>query len=691
MSGLADQKFYIGDVIVDSTANLLVVAGKEKRAEPKLITLLVYLAQHSNRVITRQQITEAVWPNVIVGDESVTQAIFALRNLLGDNAKQPKFIETIPKKGYRFLLEAKPFSPEAVAETTLKALSKRKLFSLAISTIAGLVSLAIIGWIALQKTSDNKIINILPATKMEGVEGDMAINNKHQMVFISSSIKGNILYLKDLKTGIQEAITQNDWFIAPQPVWLSDDTLLYSRCKFSSQCQIVRQKLREPPSVLYESDTGIVEVLVRPDFQNELFFNESSKEDFGIFDTRTGKYEPLRNRYANLPYHISHPQFSKNGKTLYFVYKAEQIKLMSLDLTSGAINTISEQFDELHSISFNHKQELMVAGNINSTSGLWFLNPDGGEPKLFLRATNGELYVRALADPNEPTIYCQTVRLNFDNLIFDNGIDITKDLPNFNSTGLDLGAVLSQDDQFVYFISNRSGFTEIWRYDLINKQDRPLTQIKSALIEHLSVSHNGQRIAAVYMEKNQLVTGIFSTFTGELLSKSNSKFIPLSWSYDDQSIYVSEIKNKEQILLRLDSRTMVASKIQHNAGLHAEDINNGESLIFFDLDKKGFVKRNLKNGEDNFLSSDVAIDQLDYHMLRVSPTENSLFATHRDSSSYQLMEYPFNATKDKTPSTLFKLPLDAGSPTYINNSGSKLFTSKVVSVDGDMLKIELAR
>lgn len=692
MSSLADQKFSVGDVVVDSRANLIVISGKEKRVEPKLIALLVYLAQHSKEVITRQQITEVLWPNVVVGDESVTQAIFALRNLLRDDAKQPQYIETIPKKGYRFLAEANLLDTKTTETPTPQQPSKNKLVLISSLISLSLVAVFILIWFFVWKTPYGKIVNILPATKMEGVEGDMAINRNHQMVFINSSLAEGAgrLFLKDLKTGVQERISGDEWFIAAQPVWLDDTTLLYSRCKFNSECQIVRQKLREQAEVLYESNTGAIEAMVRPDQPDELFFNEASKEDFGVFNVRTGKYELLRDRYSHLPNHISHPQFSKDGKKLYFIYKFEQTKLMVLDLTTGAIKTVSEQFEELHSVSFNHQQELMIAGNINSVPGLWFLNPEGGEPRLFLRSVSGELYVRAAAAPNEPAIYCQTVRLNIDNVIVDQGKDVTNELPDLNSTGLDSGAILSHDEQSIYFMSNRSGFAEIWRYDLTQKQAKPVTQIKTALIEYLSLSHNGQRIAAIYMEKSQLVTGIFSTFTGELLAQSSAKLMPFNWSYDDESIYAVDMKNDEKKLFRMNSQTLEITEIQNNAGLYAEEFDNGQSLIFYSFDKKTFVKRNLANGEDKILASSITLPQLGYHLPRLDSTGESVFTVYRDAKRYQTVQYPFNAKADNNPRILFDIPQNTDRITHINRAGTKALTSRLISADGDMLKIELA-
>ncbi|GGY74691.1 hypothetical protein GCM10011613_20190 [Cellvibrio zantedeschiae] len=689
MSGFAGQKFSFGSVRVDPLSNIILIEGKEKRVEPKLIALLAYLAQHAKEVVTRQQITEAIWPDVIVGDESITQAIFALRNLLGDDAKQPKYIETIPKKGYRFLADVTLLETENTDTNTSSTRPKNIHKLIALLAGAGVVTISILIWFFLQKTTDDKIVSIRPVTKMDGVEGDMAINRKHQMVFLNHTFNGNAMYLKDLRTGIQERITTKDWYITPQPVWLDDDTILYSRCSMSRECEIVRQKLPDQPQVIYKSKTGITEVIVRPDQSNELFFSEA--DDFVIFNMLTGKSESLRSRYNNLPLHVSHPLFSQNGKTLYFIYKFEQAKLMALDLTTGTVSTISDKFDEIHSVSYNHHQQLMVAGNIDSVPGLWLVNAQDSEPKLFLRSVNGELYVRAFAAPDEHAIYCQTVRLNVDNVVLDAGKETANEMPNLNSTGLDTGAIFSHDEQFIYFISDRSGFVDIWQYDVHKKQEKPVTNVKSALFEYLSLSHNGQYIAAIYMDKAQLVFGIFSTASGELLAQKPTKLMPLNWSLDDKSIYVADMKNNDGKILRLNSQTLEVSEVKSNAGLYAQEFDNGQSLIFFDFGKTSFVKRNLINGEEIVLASSIPnpIAQLNYHVPRVDPKGESVFTVYRDAQTYKLVQYPFN-NNTKEPISLFAIPQNTNEITHINSDGTKAITNRVVAAAGDMLKIELA-
>jgi DNA-binding winged helix-turn-helix (wHTH) protein len=78
---------------------------------PKTLAVLQYFAQHPQRLITKDELLEHVWPDVTVDDELLRGYIRDLRQLLGDTPVSPRLIETVPKRGYRFL-------PEVVSEVS---------------------------------------------------------------------------------------------------------------------------------------------------------------------------------------------------------------------------------------------------------------------------------------------------------------------------------------------------------------------------------------------------------------------------------------------------------------------------------------------------------------------------------------------------------------------------------------------
>ena len=93
----------IGEWDVEPRRNLLSCADRTVRLEPKVVELLVHLARRKGEVVGREELLQAVWPGVVVGDDTLTQAVNKLRRSLGDDAHAPTYIETISKRGYRLI------------------------------------------------------------------------------------------------------------------------------------------------------------------------------------------------------------------------------------------------------------------------------------------------------------------------------------------------------------------------------------------------------------------------------------------------------------------------------------------------------------------------------------------------------------------------------------------------------------
>src|SRR5579871_999444 len=86
------------------------------RLEPQLMQLLVYLCSRAKQVVPKQDVVDAVWNGRFVSDETIKSSFHQLRKALGDNPRQPRFIETLPKRGYRISMEPQPLSGVTVSE-----------------------------------------------------------------------------------------------------------------------------------------------------------------------------------------------------------------------------------------------------------------------------------------------------------------------------------------------------------------------------------------------------------------------------------------------------------------------------------------------------------------------------------------------------------------------------------------------
>jgi DNA-binding winged helix-turn-helix (wHTH) protein/Tfp pilus assembly protein PilF len=103
----------VGAWRVSARAGRLSRQGVERTVEPKVMDLLVLLASRPGEVITREEIVGALWPETIVGDDTLARVVSKLRKAFDDDAKTPAFVETISKRGYRLIAEV-DLAPAAV-------------------------------------------------------------------------------------------------------------------------------------------------------------------------------------------------------------------------------------------------------------------------------------------------------------------------------------------------------------------------------------------------------------------------------------------------------------------------------------------------------------------------------------------------------------------------------------------------
>jgi transcriptional activator of cad operon len=93
----------IGDWHIDPASSEISRNGETARLEIRTMRLLMYLAERAGEIVSIDELLRHVWPDVAVTPDSVYQAVTSLRRALGDDPKQPAYIATVPRLGYRMI------------------------------------------------------------------------------------------------------------------------------------------------------------------------------------------------------------------------------------------------------------------------------------------------------------------------------------------------------------------------------------------------------------------------------------------------------------------------------------------------------------------------------------------------------------------------------------------------------------
>ena len=115
IKGTWRPQFQVADWEVDPDSGRIQRDGTTHKLEPRVMSLLVVLAQQPGTVLSREELEAKVWSGMVVGYDALSSAIIKLRKALGDDPHHPQFIETISKKGYRLIAPVQEIG--AVTET----------------------------------------------------------------------------------------------------------------------------------------------------------------------------------------------------------------------------------------------------------------------------------------------------------------------------------------------------------------------------------------------------------------------------------------------------------------------------------------------------------------------------------------------------------------------------------------------
>src|SRR5215467_5869051 len=102
-----DGVFEFGDFRLDVQEKLLLRNGQPVPLPPKVFDTLVVLLRHNGHLLPKEQLIKEVWPDTFVEEVNLAVNVSTLRKVLGDSDGENTFIETVPKRGYRFVAPVK--------------------------------------------------------------------------------------------------------------------------------------------------------------------------------------------------------------------------------------------------------------------------------------------------------------------------------------------------------------------------------------------------------------------------------------------------------------------------------------------------------------------------------------------------------------------------------------------------------
>ena len=523
----AGVSYRFDDVLVDGDRFRVEKDGQPRKITPRAFDVLVYLVKHCDRMVEKQELFEQIWKESFVTDNALTRTIREIRQVIGDDADAPRYIETVPKRGYRFIgeireaeetkaekskSEAGPVpqvisqaqlrSPETKETTTHREFGTartalRRIGAWPLVTAAALVLVAVIAialWRSQTKPTPTPTIDA-KATQIPtwtGLEIPKLSPDGNSIAYSSDHDGAPEIYVKPLTPGAREIQVTSDGQGNSDPAWSPDGTLIAFRSQKRGGIWIIpatggtARKLSDfGASPAWSRDGSFIS------FQSES--TPMPPTTIWTISSQGGEPAPIT-QVGNPVGGHSLPTWSPDGKRIAFVAYdgGSGGQLWSVGANGGELKLLAREFSNP---VYSPDGEYIYGGSGNQVGGIFALyrlriSPDTGEAlgqsevvrDTGLARIEGQV---TISSDGKKIAYCaQTLNASLMSLQIspDSGEETRSPLPLDPSTSFRKSkATFSRDGQKIAFVEFRGGEQpKVWVMDADGRNVTQLTTGRDA-------------------------------------------------------------------------------------------------------------------------------------------------------------------------------------------------------------------
>jgi Tol biopolymer transport system component/DNA-binding winged helix-turn-helix (wHTH) protein len=601
---------------VDPEAGELRKQGVKIKLQEQPFQVLALLLEQPGRVVTREQLQKKLWSTETFVDfeHGVNTAITKIREALGDSAENPRFVETLPRRGYRFIAPVVGAGLAPSADGEGKALPYK--FAALAAIVVIVVGLAVAGWFWFRRwraTTPEARLTPVPLTSYVGVEQSPSFSpDGNQVAFSWNGEKQDNfdIYLKLIGS--------------PSPVRLTTDPAADLSPAFSPDGRSIGflRVSKEHATFIVIPAIGGPERLVAEVAAPYAYTSRSLAwlpdgkwvvtDGLALLSTETGETRSLTS-----PPPKSFPDFSPavspDGRTIVFTrqtaWGASDIYLLEL---SEDLKPKGEprRLTSLKGLSVeptwtpNGREIIFISGLLWTDSSFWKVPASGaGEPEQ-LQLSGGEVFCPTVSRSGNRLAYERSVRdVNIWRLSLSGpGVAAAPPTRFIASTRLEIAAQYSPDGKRIAFQSQSSGVESIWVSDADGSNAVDLLLGVGAASGTPRWSPDGQRIAFdSNIEGNFDIYAIRASGGKPIrLTTDSADDVAPSWSRDGKRVYFTSIRTGRYEVWKVSAGGGEAVQVTRNGGGTAFESPDGKFVYYLEGDYRGGLwKMPASGGEEN--------------------------------------------------------------------------------------------
>lgn len=670
-----------GDWHFDPNDGQLVSSTKRVRLQPRLSKLLSIFLANTNVLLGRQQLIEILWPNKAINEDALSRCVAELRSSLGDDTSSPQYIETVPKKGYRFIQSLnQPLTHSSVIKK-----HKPLLIASSIALVVIAIALMTIDLPLNTAPADNMstgiknaLVNAQRVTADNLFEHQPSLSHDGQKIAFSVALNQQLkIRVINVHGDIIHQFYDEDYHLM-SPVFSHDDSALVVAAVKRKECKILiyqlpslqRQNLGDcyAPglSVLFDwSPSGETIAYVG---QNKISApaNQTSKASQ---ENNTGAQGNTHNA-AIWTYHIptkqhiqrtqptalnafdSNPKFSPNGQHLAFTRGTNSYrKIYQIDFNELSAPPLLSTLEPAENLTnaqgyitgfdwLNNNRYLVFDSNALGDRNLWLFDLEQRQGYI---VGGRDAQLPSIDKSNRRLIY-QEIRYNANIWRLSLGALEEEPEPLIESIKYNNFPAYSPDGGQVAFVSNRQGKSAIWLYDLITKKQSKLVSVPQRDMILPSWSSDGKRmlVSSRGTEGYRCYQVDMQSETHQLLSGFEQPQYACKYADDGSIFAVSKVPGKTSQLLRQKTSGQISQLTQSGVGRFK--ISSLNTIVFTLPNEDGIYTMDLEGKNKHTLLADfsrsfdnhwtVKDNFLYYPVSKISNSKDS--QQHSDNGIWQL-------------------------------------------------------
>lgn len=663
----------VGEWTVRPELNSMTREDAERHIEPKVMKVLLVLASRQGHVVSKEELISAVWPDTFVSDDVLTRCISILRRITEDDPHTPRFIQTIPKVGYRLVAEVNELPDEEtpafeiLAPTSAIRLeqagtlelpitptapepSLRRNRAVAACLAAALLAASMVTIWLYQRTrtrigGTNSSFKTIQFTSYAGEQTQPAFapdGKRIAFVWIAENSGSRRIYIKTIGSEDVRPLTPDTEDQQFSPAWSPDgrqiaylaigkDDLSLYVADAGSSAPPRRLLIPQEPShweqgALSWSPSG--KSLIYPDHSGI-----QPNSSIFLLDLSTLHARSITDPPAGWEGDLN-PAYSPDGRWIAFARASETAvrDIYFMSTTDGKVQQLTRDHMNIDSLAWtSDSASIVFSSNRGGKYALWKIGLREKVPQRLPVGTE-DAYQPAVGPRPGQLAYSQgsaiwsIVRLRENPRNDSSGPEAV-----LTSTQEDSAPALSPSGEFFAFQSRRSGNQEIWIASARGDQLRQLTFMAGPLTGSPSWSNHQDRI--LFDSRPNGHSHIFCVPAAggrpKQVTFGNVNDITPRWSHDDQTIYFRSNRGDRWQLWKISAAGGEPQPVTTGDGIVPQESQDGKWLYYSRGDEDGLWRVSPQGGAETQILPQPAAGYWGYWQV----TSRGIFYLDRGASS----------------------------------------------------------